>query len=232
MLDKGDATRLFSAFLKSVRMVRLVGVACLLVASLLSFGAHAGGDQATALQRKATSAFSLGHYDDAAQYFEKAFELTPEPALLYNAAQSHRLAGNKERALTLYQNYLRVYGKAKHPEVTSRIEELEKAIARDKAEAAKAAEDEKAAAAASRPASPARAPLPSAPPPQAESSAPVLVSQPADNSDSADEGSLTSHAWFWVVVGGGVAAAAAVAIVLATRGAKDPMASLGTADGN
>ena len=31
--------------------------------------------------------------------------------MLYNAAQAHRLAGDRQRALELYRNYLRVYGR-------------------------------------------------------------------------------------------------------------------------
>ena len=89
--------------------------------------------EARAYFDKATASFALGHYPVAAENFEKAFELKPDPALLYNAAQAHRLAGNKERALTLYQNYLRLYAKAvRRSEVETRVEELKKAIERDR----------------------------------------------------------------------------------------------------
>ena len=54
---------------------------------------------------KATAAFAFNRYAVAAENYEKAFELKPDPAVLYNAAQAHRLAGNKERALDLYQSY-------------------------------------------------------------------------------------------------------------------------------
>jgi hypothetical protein len=59
---------------------------------------------------KATAAFGLGKYDEAAGEYEAAFELKPDPALLYNAAQAYRLAGRSGRALELYRNYLRLYG--------------------------------------------------------------------------------------------------------------------------
>src|SRR6185436_3078335 len=51
-------------------------------------------------------------------------------ALLYNAAQAHRVAGNKQRALLLYQNYLRVYGKQvkNRDEVERHIQTLQRAI--------------------------------------------------------------------------------------------------------
>ncbi|HET6150138.1 MAG TPA: hypothetical protein VFH68_21535 [Polyangia bacterium] len=92
-------------------------------------------DQARAFHEKAKAAFALSHYGQAAEFFEKAFELKSDPALLYNAAQSHRLAGNKDRALTLYQNYLHVYGRDdRRAQIESRIDELKKSIERDRRE--------------------------------------------------------------------------------------------------
>ena len=110
-------------------------LAVALAAVLASNVARAAGDseEARAYFDKATASFALGHYPVAADNFEKAFEIKSDPALLYNAAQAHRLAGNKERALVLYQNYLRLYPKAgKRAEVEARVEELKKAIERDR----------------------------------------------------------------------------------------------------
>jgi hypothetical protein len=114
---------------------RIALVLALLSLPLLAGPAAAGPtEEARAYVEKATAAFALTKYAAAADNFEKAFELKPDPALLYNAAQSHRLAGNKERALALYKNYLRIYApKDKREEVEARIAELEKAIAHDKA---------------------------------------------------------------------------------------------------
>ena len=110
----------------------------LLLASANARAAEGGtsdADEARAFHEKAKAAFALSHYDQAAEFFEKAFELKSDPALLYNAAQSHRLAGNKQRALTLYQNYLRVYGRdERRPQIELRIEELKKAIEKDRTE--------------------------------------------------------------------------------------------------
>ena len=98
-------------------------------------GGSSGADEARAYHEKAKAAFALSHYAQAAEFFEKAFELKSDPALLYHAAQAHRLAGNKERALTLYENYLRVYGRdERRPQIESRIEELKKAIEKDRTE--------------------------------------------------------------------------------------------------
>jgi hypothetical protein len=93
--------------------------------------------EARAYHEKAKSAFALEKYAQAAEYFERAFELKADPAILYNAALSHRLAGNKDRALALYQNYLRVFGHVgKWTEVEARVAELKTAIAEDQALAA------------------------------------------------------------------------------------------------
>ena len=65
---------------------------------------------------RATAAFGLGKYAEAAAEYEAAFRLRPDPALLYNCAQSYRLAGDRPRAIELYRNYLRLYGDAPNAE--------------------------------------------------------------------------------------------------------------------
>ena len=110
----------------------------MLLASATARAAESGpsdADEARAYHEKAKAAFALSHYAQAAEFFEKAFELKSDPALLYNAAQSHRLAGNKQRALTLYQNYLHVYGRDdRRAQIEMRIDELKKAIEKDRTE--------------------------------------------------------------------------------------------------
>ena len=51
-------------------------------------------------------AFRGGRYDEAIQEFEAAFRAEREPAVLYNIAQSHRLAGRAPEALKYYRLYL------------------------------------------------------------------------------------------------------------------------------
>src|SRR6185436_3385744 len=115
----------------------LVGVAASL---LFAGGAHAAGkartekaEEAREYLDKATAAFALNRYAVAAENYEKAFELKPDAAVLYNAAQAYRLAGNKERALDLYQSYLRMYGDDKRAEIEKHIANLKQAIERDHA---------------------------------------------------------------------------------------------------
>src|SRR5689334_4810485 len=117
------------------RLVRLLGLVALLSFASPGHARADANDEARAYLERAKAAFALSHYAQAADYFEKAFELKSDRALLFNAAQSHRLAGNKERALALYQNYLRVYGNdEKAAQIEQRIEELKRAIEHDRKE--------------------------------------------------------------------------------------------------
>jgi tetratricopeptide (TPR) repeat protein len=222
--------------------------------------AHAAGDaagpqsEARAYFDKATASFALGHYPVAAENFEKAFELKPDPALLYNAAQAHRLAGNKERAVALYQNYLRLYPKAvRRSEVETRVQELKKAIERDRQLATSPPITTMPSTIPPGPpaADPTTTPTASSPPappvvvgsapravsdatasralPQAvdtKPSAPVLVARPEPA--STEKRSLLQKPLFWGVVGGAVAAAVVVVLIVALGGPKDPSPSLGT----
>ncbi|HZS40589.1 MAG TPA: tetratricopeptide repeat protein [Polyangia bacterium] len=90
-------------------------------------------EDAKAHYEKGVGYYALGKYAEAAGEYEKAFELKSDPALLYNAAQAHRLAGNKERALLLYQNYLRLFDKVQNRgEVQRHVAELKRAIETEK----------------------------------------------------------------------------------------------------
>jgi hypothetical protein len=162
-------------------------------------------DEARVLNDRATAAFALGRFPEAAEQFEKAFELKPDPALLYNAAQAHRLAGNKERALELYQSYQRVYGHgANRAEVDARVRELKEAIA-------------KPAPVKAPPAPPVAPPPPASPPPAAVS----LVAQPAPP----DDRTAQRRPLLWVAIGGAIVAAAVVTLLLVVK--RDPEPSIG-----
>lgn len=112
----------------------LVGCVCSLLApSMPARGADAKAiEEARAYHERATAAFALGRFAKAAELFELAFELTPDPAELFNAAQAHRLANENERALLLYRNYLRVFPHGeKRSEVEMRVEELKQTVVRE-----------------------------------------------------------------------------------------------------
>ena len=220
-------------------------------------GAPASSKDAKRIYEEATAAFGLGKYAEAAQKYEAAFAIKPDPALLYNAAQSYRLAGNKPRALELYRNYVRLYPDGTNAEdARSHVSTLKKAI-EDEQPPIEMARPPGApsrpgtagpppappTAAAPGPGAPPvaampppvethvpAAPLPAAPAPAAGTEASVpMVSQPASPSE---DQSLTHKTWFWVAVGAAVVVVGASVILLATRGEKFPDATFGTARGN
>jgi tetratricopeptide (TPR) repeat protein len=80
--------------------------------------------------QKGTSYYDLGRYPEAIKEFEAAYEIKNDPALLYNLAQSNRLAGNSEQALHFYRTYLRYVPKAANrAEIEDRIKQLDQLVA-------------------------------------------------------------------------------------------------------
>jgi hypothetical protein len=86
-------------------------------------------EDARRIYDEATAAFRLGRHLEAAEKYEAAYAIRPDPALLYNAAQAFRMGGNKPRAMELYGNYARLYpGSANAAEARTHVEALKKAI--------------------------------------------------------------------------------------------------------
>jgi len=184
------------------------------------------------------AAFALGDYAKAAQEYEKAFALKPDPALLYNAAQAHRVAGNKQRALLLYQNYLRVYGAEVNnaDEVRHHIETLKKAIEEDQKAQTSPPTTPKPIEGAAAGAPPATAPPATLPPrttPNGETSTPSTSSTLTATAPPREK-PLVKKAWFWAAVGGAAIVVAGVAIGLGVglSGDKNPSPTLGAGAGN
>jgi tetratricopeptide (TPR) repeat protein len=79
---------------------------------------------------KGTAAYALGDFVEAAREYEAAFRLKLDPALLFNAAQANRRAGNRQRAIELYANLLRVFPTAAgHEKAQQHLDELRRAAA-------------------------------------------------------------------------------------------------------
>ena len=89
-----------------------------LIAALLALGsprAAAAGDAAESdaaavarrQLREGRNLYELGRYQEAIDEFERAYQATDNPTILYNLAQSHRRLDNHARAAELYQAYLR-----------------------------------------------------------------------------------------------------------------------------
>jgi len=187
---------------------------------------------------QATAAFGLGHYAEAAEKYETAFSLRPDPALLYNAAQAYRLAGNRPRALELYRNYLRLYPNRQNAdEARNHVAALTKAL------------EEEMAVPSARPVAAAPTPAPAPPAPVAPvapspisppalsplpppAGPPVAMVAEAPTPAASSSGGGGSRTWIWIAAGAAVVVGGVVAVVVATRGDKFPDASFGTAVGN
>jgi tetratricopeptide (TPR) repeat protein len=190
------------------------------------------------------AAYALGDYAVAAQEYEKAFALRSDPALLYNAAQAHRVAGNKPRALLLYQNYLRVYGSqvSNRAEVQRHIATLKQAIEVEQQSQSSPPTTPAPLGSAPAPAHPettptappTNAPPPTANEPPATSPTPAAGNALTATAPTRDERPLIKKPWFWAVVGGAALVVAGVGIGLGVglSGDKNPTPSLGAVAGN
>lgn len=82
------------------------------------------------------AAFADGRYEAALEYFERSYELTHAPELLYNIAQSADRMRRDERALSAFEAYLAELPDApERPEVEARIRALRAALEARSAEA-------------------------------------------------------------------------------------------------
>jgi tetratricopeptide (TPR) repeat protein len=107
-------------------VIRLCVAALLLVAS----AAHAD-DRGSARDHfmKGSKAFDLGAFDEAITEYSLAYRLREDPALLYNLAQAHRLAGHAAEALRFYKVFLsRLPNAPNRAEVELKIRELQKVL--------------------------------------------------------------------------------------------------------
>ena len=210
-------------------MARVGALTTLLAVIVVCAPAASRGDEtAKELFEKGTAAYALGHFDEAAQDYEKAFSLRPDPALLFNAAQAHRQAANKRRALVLYQNYIKLYGNrvSNRAEVERIVASLKRAI---ESEQQASAVPPTETATPERESGPTREPAPppatvTAPPP----TAPAATANRPDLTQPPEK-PLIKKPWFWAVVGGGVVAVAlgvGLGVGLGTA-AHDPKASIG-----
>jgi tetratricopeptide (TPR) repeat protein len=161
--------------------------------------------RAKELYRQGQAHYAVGEYEAAAEAYQSAYKLKQDPALLFNAAQAQRLAGNLDRALTMYRNYLRFHPQvANRGEVESRISQLEQQI-----------EEARAAKVAPPPATP-DPPLAEARPPAEVTTEvpPVLTAAPAPS----EPRPIYKRPWVWAVVGGVVAAGVVITAISLSSG--------------
>jgi tetratricopeptide (TPR) repeat protein len=178
---------------------------------------------------RGNSMFALERYGDAAANYEKAFELKSDAALLYNAAQAHRLAGNKQRALALYQSLLRMFGKqvANQAEIRNHIDSLKQAIENDKTVSTRPPVTTQPAEV---PKTPESAPKPEPTPAATPSVSPAPAAATTVTTSAPERKPIVKKAWFWVaVVGGAAVVATGIGLGVALGSSKsDPAVTFGT----
>jgi tetratricopeptide (TPR) repeat protein len=94
--------------------------------------------EAKAHYDNAVRRFDLGKYEEAAQEFTTAFELSGEAAILYNIGQAYRLAGKFEEAAGAYRSVLRrLPDVGNRDEIKGRIDEMDERAAEQKRQASR-----------------------------------------------------------------------------------------------
>ncbi|HVR60373.1 MAG TPA: hypothetical protein VMU50_00665 [Polyangia bacterium] len=199
-------------------------------------------ESARRLYQEAMSAYGLGDYAQAADLYEKAFAAKADPALLYNAAQAHRMAGHGDRALELYRNYLRLFPAGDQSADAQRhVDALSSAPA-----AAATAPPPAALPPSSGATTPAAAPPIPTPAANGAAAPPLPPPTPGPTETAPDRSNATpgadltaqpappepragrSRAWLWIAAGAVVAGGAvALALILSSGSAKDPSPTLG-----
>ena len=175
--------------------MRTLLVMCVLVGAPVAANAQRELDKQAAkdLFNRATTHFNLGKFKDAAAEYEQLYEARPQPSLLYNIAQAHRLDGNSERALFFYKSYLRNSpDAANRDEVRGRIATLEKLIEQQRRPPNEPA-----------PLGPQPEVTPTPPPKPAAEPALQVTATPVE--PASDKKPIYKKWWLWTAVGGAVA---------------------------
>jgi tetratricopeptide (TPR) repeat protein len=172
-------------------------------------GKPAAAEDPKVVFNEANQAYQLGRFQGAIGKYERVFELTSHPSLLFNLAQCHRQLLNFERAAFFYDRYLST---AKSPipnEKLARDLLAEMSLKRDEQKLA----DEKAAA--EKLAAEERA--------RQEAAGRRLAQQPPEAKP------VTQQWWFWAAIGGAVVVAGTVtAVAAASARPALPQTSLGS----
>lgn len=109
------------------------------VAGAASAKDKAAEKAARALALEAKQAFDLGDFAVAIDKYEAAYKLKSAPGLLFNLGQSHRKAGNVDRATFYFRRYLETNPPAAQANATEEVlAQVEAQVAAAKAEKAEA----------------------------------------------------------------------------------------------
>ena len=202
---------------------------------------EADKDAARSEWRRGTTAYNLGHYEEAAAHFETAYTLVQDPGVLFNIAQCYRMGGKLNQALERYRAFLRnASADAPNRNTAEKfVEEIRRKLGENK-EAAPIAPPETALAkepqlpvpttiaalplaetpaagsmgAAAPPSTPIPIPVP-VPPSVDETTA--LTSAPVAPEQTSIDQPIYKKWWFWTGIGAVVAAGTVTAILLTHR---------------
>ena len=188
----------------------IVTVTAITLLAAPSFAESRSKPSAESHYKKGMTAYSLGHFPEAIEEFEKAYEIKEEPVFLYNIAQSQRQNKDPQRAIFFYRRFLEADPETKNrAEVEKRIKDLDAQISAQQVSAQKEAEAQKEQPLTPPTTGPAVAPAPvvktdpAAPPP------PVAIHEaPPQSGDS-------SHAGKGLRITGIVAGSVGVAAIVA-----------------
>lgn len=187
-------------------------VAAILALMLIGGGVARADDTDAEAARQhykaATGHFAVGEFSDAAAEYEAAFKLHQDPALLFNAAQSRRLAGENQKALVLYKNFLHLYPSSPNiPAVREQIDKLQEALAAEQK------------AKTSPPTTTVEPTTPSAattPPPATTTPPPATTTTAANEAPppSNEKPPFYKKWWFWTAVGAVVVLAVVIPVAV------------------
>jgi len=197
---------------------------------LICITAPAGADttaEARAHFQKATAHFAVGEFAEAANEYQAAFKIKSEPALLFDAAQAWRQAGDHKRALVCFRNYVLLFPHERQVAIArEHIEKLKEAIAAEekaRTNPPTGTVDPNAAPPPAAPAAPVVAQHAAVTPP-APAPAPVVAATTTQARH--DRTPVYKKWWLWTAVGAVVAGGVVAGVVVATRPA--PWANGGT----
>jgi tetratricopeptide (TPR) repeat protein len=149
--------------------------------------------EAKKLYDEATALYNLGQFPDAAERYKQAYTAMPLPPMLYNIAQSYRLANDFKNALFFYRSFLRAMPNTpSRKQVEERIVSLEAQLERNRA----LQSDPPTAPNPDATTPPTETPPPTAEAPAAASQA--IVAAPADQPAATP---VYKKWWLWTLVG-------------------------------
>lgn len=200
-----------SGYDRTVQISRLLAVVLVLGAVGTASPAYALDENAARQHfEKATDAFTRGRYDDAVREYLLAYRASNDSSLLFNVAQSHRLAGHYSSALQYYRMYLQNTPDAQdRKEVEKQIREMEKKLGGDQSTAPqKLPPPEKLAPPPLKPVTPPAPEPPVAPPPTVTPTPPTPEATPAPSTTVE-----SPYAGRVKIIAGGVTLGVGVALV-------------------